>query len=93
MVAGAAWAYHQYEGYAPELFDLTHDPGQVVNLAGQPQVEEVQAHMHTALLKICDPAVVDAQARADQEALVAAWGGREAAMGAGPAGAKPAPEA
>lgn len=93
MVADAHWAYHHYEGYGPELFDLANDPGQAVNLAGQPHVAQVQARMHAALLQICDPAAVSAQAFADQADLVEAWGGRTAAMGAGPPGATPAPEA
>jgi hypothetical protein len=38
-----------------------------------------------------DPEVADQNAKADQDALVARFGGREAALGKGPMGASPAP--
>lgn len=91
MVADANWAYHHYEGYAPELFDLRADPGQAHNLAGGLRYAEEEARMKAALLAICDPGKVDAAACAAQASLVEAWGGRKAAMGAGPLGATPVP--
>ena len=48
--------------------------------------------MHAELLKICDPLDVDAQAFADQAAMIARHGGREAALKLGAPGATPPPE-
>jgi len=91
MVADAAWAYHHYEGYPPELFDLANDPGQAKNLAGDPAFGDQEARMREALYAICDPAAVHRDALAAQNALVAAYGGREAALRTGPQGATPVP--
>ncbi|MEM1152335.1 MAG: sulfatase-like hydrolase/transferase [Pseudomonadota bacterium] len=92
MVADADWAYHHYEGYAPELFDLNADSGQAVNLAGRAEHAATEARMKAALLAICDPEAVNRAALAAQAALVEASGGREAALGIGPLGATPVPE-
>ena len=48
--------------------------------------------MEAELRRICDPEAVDAQAFADQAALIERLGGREAALKLGAAGATPAPE-
>ncbi|MGV0912742.1 hypothetical protein [Martelella sp. FOR1707] len=51
----------------------------------------MSAAMYKALREICDPAKVDAQAFADQSALVAGYRGREAALAIGSATATPPP--
>jgi choline-sulfatase len=93
MIANARWKYHYYAGYEPELFDLDNDPAEGVNLAGNPQYAAVQADMHRRLLAVCDPDAVDAAAKADQDRLVAQWGGPEAAINAGTPGETPPPVA
>ncbi|WP_323766956.1 sulfatase-like hydrolase/transferase [Marinovum sp.] len=91
MVADADWKYHYYVDYPPELFDLAADPDERVNLAGRPEYATQEARMHTALLAICDPVATDRAAKSDQDQLVAAWGGREAALRSGVKGASPVP--
>jgi hypothetical protein len=54
-------------GHTPELFDLQEDPGEFENLAGWPELADVQAGLHRALLDIVDdPAAVDAAAKKSQ---------------------------
>ncbi|MBV7394779.1 sulfatase-like hydrolase/transferase [Mameliella sediminis] len=93
MVANADWSYHHYIGYPPQLFDLDNDPLQTRNLAGQARYEPVETRLRNALFAICDPEEVDTRAKADQDRLVAQFGGPEAAYDTGPAGASPVPGA
>lgn len=79
MLRKGHWKYHFYVGFAPELFDLQGDPEELHDLAASPAHAEVLANMHAALLAICDPVAVDAQAQADQAALIEHYGGLEAA--------------
>jgi choline-sulfatase len=93
MVANARWKYHEYAGYAPELFDLEADPLELRNLAEHPGHADQRRKMRDALHGICDPLAVDAQAKADQNLLVERFGGKETAFGTGPSGATPVPGA
>ncbi len=92
MLRKGRWKYNYYEGFPPELFDLETDPEECTDLAADPAHEPVLAAMHAELLKICDPSDVDAQAFADQAAMIARHGGREAALKLGAPGATPPPE-
>jgi choline-sulfatase len=47
--------------------------------------------MASLLYQMLDPVATDQRAKADQDALIARFGGREAALGKGPAGASPVP--
>jgi choline-sulfatase len=47
--------------------------------------------MASLLNQMLDPDVIDQRAKADQDALVTRFGGREAALGKGPMGASPVP--
>ena len=67
------------------------DPDEAKNLAGDPAFAEIQAKMHRPLLTICNPEEVDQRAKRDQDALIASFGGREAAYKLGPRGATPIP--
>ncbi|MEO1681508.1 MAG: sulfatase-like hydrolase/transferase [Pseudomonadota bacterium] len=92
MVADARWTYHDYVGYDAELFDLAEDPLETRNLAEDPRYADRCDRMRSALLEICDPDAVDAQAKAEQDQLVARHGGAEKAYRTGPSGATPIPE-
>jgi len=93
MVANAHWKYHYYVGYEPELFDLKKDPEEGNNLINDPDCAHIAADMYKKLLEVCDPDKVDAAAKADQDVLVAKWGGPEAAINAGTPGETPPPVA
>jgi choline-sulfatase len=78
-------------GYEPELFDMAADPGQAVDLAAHDGCRPIRDHMASLLYQMLDPVATDQRAKADQDALIARFGGREAALGIGPAGASPVP--
>ena len=91
LVRQGRWAYHHYVGYPPELFDEQADPGQVVNLAADPAQASVVAHFEALLHERLDPMAVDRRAKDAQNARVAEFGGRKAALQLGPKGATPVP--
>jgi choline-sulfatase len=91
LVRQDVWAYHHYVGFAPELFDLASDPGQSHDLANDPRCAEVRERLERVLRSMLDPVATDRRAKADQAALVARHGGREAALRLGPQGATPVP--
>ncbi len=92
MLRIGQWKYHHYVGFAPELFDLEVDPEETCNLADDPSHVETLTRMEAALRKICDPEKVNQQAFEDQAALIARYGGREAALQLGAPGATPPPK-
>lgn len=91
MIANAAWKYHEYVGYPPELFDLTVDPLETKNLADDLRYANHLHELRTKLYAICDPKTTDALAKADQDKLVDRFGGPEQAFNTGPSGATPVP--
>lgn len=93
MLRKGRWKLHHYVGFPPELFDLQDDPEECHDLAGDPAHAATLAAMEAALRAVCDPDAVNAQAFADQAALVARHGGREAALKLGAPGATPPPAA
>ena len=92
MLRKSRWKYNHYVGFAPELFDLKTDPEELTDLAGDPAYAATLAELDAALRQICDPDAVDAQAFADQAALIAGHGGRDAALKLGAPGATPPPK-
>jgi len=91
MLRKGRWKLNTYIGFAPELFDLQTDPEELTDLALDPAYAPVLSEMDAALREILDPEKVDAQAFADQAALIASFGGREAALGLGAPAATPPP--
>lgn len=81
-----------YVGFEPELFDLEADPEELQDLAGDPQLASVVAEHEAILRSIVDPEEVDRQAKADQAALVARFGGPEAAVRLGTVAETPVPD-
>jgi choline-sulfatase len=89
MLRQGPWAYHYYVGYEPELFNVARDPGQTHDLASDPAHAGVLRRLEALLRERVDPSAVDRRAKDDQNALVARFGGREAALKIGPQGATP----
>lgn len=92
MLRKGRWKYHYYVGFAPELFDLEADPEERHDLGRDPAHAGVRAAMQTALRRIVDPEAADAQAFADQDALIDGYGGRAIAATMGAPAATPPPE-
>lgn len=92
MLTRGRYKYHHYVGYAPELFDLEIDPEETRNIATDPLHANLVAEFDALLRTRLDPAVVDRQAKDDQNALVAMHGGAEKAFKAGLRGGTPVPD-
>lgn len=92
MVRKGRWKYHYYVRFAPELFDLETDPGELRDLSAIPQYLPVLADMERELRRVCDPEAVDAQAKQDQTAFIDSLGGRDVAAQMGERGATPPPK-
>jgi len=91
MIRRGPWKYNHYVGFEPELFDLANDPEELVNLAGNADMQSVLSALHEDLLAICDPVNTDTQAHADQAAMIQRFGGRESALKLGALAATPPP--
>lgn len=77
MVRQGQWKYICYPGFPPQLFDLSTDPAETRNLAGEASFREVLLRLDAELRRYCDPDEVNARAFADQAAMIEANGGRE----------------
>ena len=93
MLRQGRWKFHYYVRFQPELFDLKSDPEELHDLAPDPAFADQLRYMEAELRKICDPEVMDALAKADQQAMIERLGGAEVAAGMGSTGATPAPTA
>src|SRR5262249_53417057 len=71
MIRKANWKYIYATGYEPILFDLRRDPGELHNMAGNPETAPIQKELHAELLSLVpDPDRVTEQAFAAQQALL-----------------------
>ena len=91
MIRHGRWKYVHYVGLRPQLFDVAADPLESRDLANDPAHATALAECEAALRKICDPEAVDRLAFADQESLVARFGGRDAVIKRGTFGHSPVP--
>lgn len=92
MLRKGRFKLNWYVGFAPELFDLHADPEELFDLAADPAHAAILAQMEAELRKLVDPEAADAQAFADQAAMIARYGGREKALKLGAPAATPPPE-
>jgi choline-sulfatase len=91
LIRKGRFKYIHYVGFDPQLFDLNADPLERNDLAADPAHGDVLADLSAELYRICDPVEVDRRAKADQAALVARHGGREAVLAKGSFSGTPAP--
>jgi choline-sulfatase len=91
MIRHGRWKYIYHVGFRAELYDLEADPGETSDLAERPDMAPVLAECRAALLRICDPDAVSAEAFTDQRRRIALHGGRDAVLERGDYGYTPAP--
>lgn len=91
MLRQGDYKYIHYTGFAPELFNLAHDPEEVHDIATQPQVQDVLHDFDRQLRAICDPDATDLDAKKDQARLIAAHGGVEKILARGGSSYTPIP--
>ena len=72
-----------YVGYPPQLFDLEADRDECRDLAALADYRPVVDALERELRALLDPEATDARAKADQRALVARHGGRDAVLAKG----------
>ncbi len=73
------WKYVHYAGgHPPQLFNLEADPQEADDLAGDSATQQDLDKLRKSLLSILDPEAVNAAAFADQNTLLARYGGAEA---------------
>ena len=75
----------------PQLFNLFEDPDELHDLGADPDYADIRCQLEAVLRSICDPEAVDAEAKADQAAILEANGGIEAVIARGGFGATPPP--
>ncbi len=85
------WKYCHYVAQPAQLFHLENDPGELHDLAADPSSLEVLRVCEASLRTHLDPEAVDRRAKQRQAALLAGYGGREAALARGDLGFTPAP--
>ena len=91
MLRYQQWKYVHFAGYGPQLFDLQNDPGELTNLANDPDYADTARELAETLSAQIDPADVDRRAKADQNARLEAHGGRSQILASGTLGYTPAP--
>jgi len=91
MIRMGRWKYVHYVGMPPQLFDLEADPEEANDLGESPAHAEIRAACERRLRSVVDPAAADAQAFADQAALVERHGGEDAVLERGHFPYTPAP--
>ena len=91
MLRKGSYKLIHYVEDPPQLFDLETDPLETVDLAADVQNEGLLAGLRQELSLVVDVDAADARAKADQEALVNSYGGREAVLERGTFVNSPAP--
>lgn len=92
LVRRGDWKLHFFPwGYPSELFDLRHDPDELVDLGRDFGHLSIRDELEAVLRGFCDPEEVDLRAKAAKDALVARFGGPVAAMNFGTAAETPTP--
>jgi choline-sulfatase len=80
MLSWGTSKYVHYVGEPPQFFDLRKDPQELHNQAADPRYGLHLYKDEDTLRGILDPEAVDARAKADQQAKIEAFGGRDAVL-------------
>ena len=83
LLRNRRYKYVHFTGRSPLLYDMLEDPLELTNLAGRPEHADRVRGFAAELCALLDPDAVNAQAHADQDARVAAGGGREVVLARG----------
>jgi choline-sulfatase len=83
MLRTPRYKYVYYVGMPPQLFDMEADRIESRDLANDPNFAETLADCEAKLRAICAPEVVDARAKAHQQARIEASGGAAAVVAGG----------
>lgn len=79
MLRTLRWKYvHYLNGPPPQLFDMQADPEELNDLGGDPAHAETRRMLEAQLRATVDMEAADAQAKADQAAMIARYGGEAA---------------
>lgn len=71
MIRKGDWKYLYYSFYGNNrLFNLRDDPGEMKNLAGQPETASIEKELHEALTSLVDPDAVTLRAFEKQEQVL-----------------------
>lgn len=71
------WKYIHHEGFAPELYNLISDPGELHDRSGNEAVRSEQTHCAKQLADLVDTSAANERAFASQATLIENYGGRE----------------
>ena len=93
MLRNANWKYNYYPGYPPELFDMSEDPDELMDLGGSPAHVEVRAECHDQMLQLVDPEAANQCAFVDQAARIKELGGIERVLNSTEFDFTPVPDA
>ena len=91
MTRHGSFKFVHYVGMPPMLFDLQRDPQERNDLGRDPGYQGLVRDCLDDLRHIVDPEAVDRQARTDQEARIARFGGRQAILARGSFSHSPIP--
>ncbi len=91
MIRNGKWKYTHYVGEAPELYDLEADPHETQDLGTSSNHQSIVGECEQKLREVIDPEAANAQAFADQKAMIEANGGLEKINSRGDFGYTPAP--
>jgi len=91
MVRHEQFKFMHYVGMAPMLFDLERDPNEANDLATRVEYRQQLQRSLALLLNVVDPDRINQLARADQEARITCFGGRDVILARGGFGHSPVP--
>ena len=80
MLRNGRYKYIHYVSHGAELFDLEMDPEELRDLSSDPGHQSMIREFEKRLRDILDPEAVDANAKQDQNAVIAELGGRDAVL-------------